>query len=124
MELAAGVILILMSIVHIIYGERKQVNVLKSLTNDSILIGSFRVMSLQGGLLLFAIGVIYILSFVGLISLTGVAIYFPVGLVLLNVLSVFIIAFTKHKKLFIITIPQFIIFAIIITLQILIIARV
>jgi hypothetical protein len=110
-----------MSIVHIIYGERKQVEVLKKVSSDSILIGSFRVMSLQGGILLFSIGVVYILSFIGVISLTGIAAYFPVSIVLLNILSVLIIAITKHKDLLKATVPQFIIFAIIVILQILII---
>ncbi|MBB6453289.1 hypothetical protein HNQ94_001737 [Salirhabdus euzebyi] len=121
MELALGVILIFMSIVHIIYGERMQVDVLKKVTDDTILIGSYRVMSLQGGILLFAIGIIYFLSFLELISLTGIAAYFPVGIVLLNVLSVLIVTLTKHMELLKVTIPQFVIFGIIIALQILVI---
>ena len=55
MKLVVGIILIFMSIVHVIYGEKMQVNILKKLEANNILIGSFRVMSLQGGLLLFAV---------------------------------------------------------------------
>ena len=119
MELALGLMLIFMSIVHVIYGEKKQVEVLKKSTSDSVLIGSFRVMSLQGGILLFAVGVIYILSFIGVLPLTGTAAYFPVSIILLNIFSLLIVAITKHKDLLKATVPQFIIFAIIVTLQIL-----
>ena len=119
MELALGLMLIFMSIVHVIYGEKKQVEVLKKSTSDSVLIGSFRVMSLQGGILLFAVGVIYILSFIGVLPLTGTAAYFPVSIILLNIFSLLIVAIAKHKDLLKATVPQFIIFAIIVTLQIL-----
>jgi hypothetical protein len=121
MEFALGITLIFMSIVHVIYGERKQVDVLKKLTSNSILIGSFRVMSLQGGILLFAIGIVYILSYIGTISLTGIAAYFPVSIILLNILSLLVISLTKHRDLLKIMVPQLIIFAILIALQILVI---
>ena len=117
MKLAVGLILIFMSIVHIVYGEKMQVNVLKKFKVDSILIGSYRVMSVQGGVLLFAIGIIDILCFAEVVTLTGVASYFPLGILCLNVLSVFIVSFMKHIELIKTTIPQFIIFLIIIGLE-------
>ncbi|MFZ3579481.1 hypothetical protein [Virgibacillus sp. DJP39] len=118
MKMAVGIILIFMSIVHVIYGEKMQVDVLKKLKADNILIGSFRAMSLQGGILLFAVGVIEILVFTEVVVLTGFAIYIPVGIICLNVLSVLIVALGKHLELFKATIPQFFIFAIIIILQV------
>lgn len=118
MELVVGIILIFMSIVHVLYGERKQVDVLKKATSDSILIGSFRVMSLQGGVLLFAMGIVYILSYIGAITLTGIAAYFPLGIVSLNILSLLIVSVTTHRELFKATVPQLIIFAIIVAMQI------
>lgn len=96
MKLVVGIILIVMSIVHVIYGEKMQVNVLKKLGVNNILIGSYRVMSFQGGLLLFAVGVVEIMVYTGLIVLTGFAIFMPLGIVCLNVISVFIVAIVKH----------------------------
>lgn len=119
MKLVVGIILIFMSIVHVIYGGKMQVNILKKLEANNILIGSFRVMSLQGGLLLFAVGVVEIMVYAGLIGLTGFAIFIPLGIVCLNVISVFIVAIVKHQELFKAIIPQFLIFGVIIILQVL-----
>ncbi|WML48408.1 hypothetical protein RCG23_24745 [Neobacillus sp. PS3-34] len=117
MKLIAGIILIFMSVVHIIYGEKQPINELKKLNADNILIGSFRTMSLQGGLLLLAVGVVEIMVYSGIIALSGFAAFIPVGIICLNVLSVLIVATVKHQELFKAIIPQLIIFAIIITLQ-------
>lgn len=119
MKLAAGIILILMSVVHVIYGEKMQVNELKRLGVNDILIGSYRVMSLQGGILLFAVGVVEIMGFTGLIVLSGFASFIPIGIICLNVISVFIVALTKHRELIKVTIPQFIIIVVILILQLL-----
>lgn len=119
MKLVAGVMLIFMSIVHVIYGEKMQVSFLKQLGVNNILIGSYRVMSLQGSILLFAVGVVEIMVFSGLIVLAGFAIFIPLGIICLNVLSVFIVAIVKHHELIKATIPQFLIFAIIISIQVL-----
>ena len=118
MKLVVGIILIVMSIVHVIYGEKMQVNVLKKLGVNNILIGSYRVMSFQGGLLLSAVGVVEIMVYTGLIVLTGFAIFMPLGIVCINVISVFIVAIVKHRELIKATIPQFLIFSIIIILQV------
>ena len=48
----------IISIAHNIYGEKKQVPELKKISNDSIMIGSLRIMIYQGGVLLLAIGVL------------------------------------------------------------------
>jgi len=119
LKLLVGIILVFMSIVHVIYGEKMQVNLLKKLEVSNILIGSYRVMSLQGGILLFAVGAVEIMFYAGLVDLTGFAIYIPLGIICLNVISVFIVALVKHHELFKATIPQFLIFAIIIILQVL-----
>lgn len=119
MKLVIGIMLIFMSIVHVIYGEKMQVNELKKIETNNILIASYMVMSLQGGLLLFAVGVVEIMVYAGLIVLTGFAIFIPLGIICLNVISVFIVAIGKHQELFKVTIPQFLIFAIIIIFQVL-----
>lgn len=123
MELAAGILIIIISIIHVIYGEKQQISVLSKITDDSKLIGSFRVMSFQGGFLLFAVGLIQILNFLKIITLLGIAIYFPVGIICINILTFLLIAILKHKKLFSIIAFQLVIFTIIITLQILAIVR-
>ena len=119
MGIAAGILLVLISIAHNIYGEKKQIPALKEITKDSIKIGSQRIMIFQGGFLLLAVGIIQILASVDIIVLTGAAQYFPVGIVLINVCtSLFIILFA-HREILNITIPQFIIFSVIICLQLL-----
>jgi hypothetical protein len=119
MKLAVGLILIFMSIVHVFYGEKVQVNVLKKLGAGSVLIGSCRAMSLQGGLLLFAIGLLEIMVYTGFIEVNGIAVYIPLIILCLNVIAVFIVAALKHRDLIRATIPQFIIFLFIILLEVL-----
>lgn len=119
MGIIAGILLVLLSIVHNVYGEKKQIPELKELTNDSIMIGSLRVMIFQGGVLLFAVGVIQILVATNVIELIGVARYFPVGVVLLNFSTFLLITIFVHRDLLKITIPQIVIFIIIISLQLL-----
>ncbi len=68
MGIAAGVIIILISIAHSIYGEKKQIPELKKITNDAIMIGSLRIMIFQGGILLFAVGIVQVLVSVDIIQ--------------------------------------------------------
>ena len=117
MGIAAGIIIILISIAHNIYGEKKQIPELKKITNDSIMIGSLRIMIFQGGIMLLAVGIIQVLVSANLIQLPGVSAYFPVTIVLINFITSFIIAGFIHREVFKITIPQFVIFSIIIVLQ-------
>ena len=119
MGLAAGILLVLISISHIIYGEKKQLPPLKQLTSDSVMIGSLRVMVFQGGLLLLVVGIFQILTSVGTVELTGVARYFPVGIVSLNFCTALLIAVFAHRQVLSVTVPQFVVFALIITLQLL-----
>lgn len=122
MKLIVGIILIFMSIVHVIYGEKMQINILKKLKADSIMIGSFRSMSLQGGLLLFAVGLMEIMVYLGIIELIGIAVYIPLGIVSLNMTAVLVVALLKHRDLIKATVPQFIIFSFTLLLQALSIA--
>ena len=119
MGITAGIILILISIVHIIYGEKKQIPGMREITQDSIIIGSTRIMVSQGGFILLAVGIIQVLTSINIIELTGVAAYFPVGIVMINFFTSLLIAVFAHREIFKITIPQFIIFAVIIVLQLL-----
>ena len=119
MGLAAGILLVLISIAHGVYGEKKQIPPLKKLSTDSVMIGSLRVMVLQGGLLLLAVGIIQILTSVDAIELTGIARYFPVGIVSLNFCVALLIAVFAHREVLKVTIPQFIVFLVIIVLQLL-----
>ncbi|QGY44698.1 hypothetical protein GM418_13785 [Maribellus comscasis] len=117
MGIAAGVIIILISIAHNIYGEKKQVPELKKVSNDSVMIGSLRIMIFQGGVLLFAVGIIQVLVSADIIQLPGTSAYFPVGIVLINFITSLIIAGFFHREVFKVTIPQFVVFSIIIALQ-------
>ena len=117
MGIAAGIMIVLISIAHNIYGERKQVPELKKISDDPIIIGSLRIMIFQGGILLFAVGIIQILVSSQIIHLSGISAYFPVGIVLINFITSLIIAAFFHREVFRITIPQFAVFSIIIVLQ-------
>lgn len=119
MGVVAGVLLVLLSIAHNVYGERKQVPDMKTITDDEIVIGSLRVMVFQGGLLLLAVGIIQILSAIGAIELVGIARYFPVGIIVLNLSTFLLIALLVHRELLKITVPQLLIFSVIIVLQLL-----
>jgi hypothetical protein len=76
-------------------------------------------MSLQGGVLLFMVGVVHILSFLKIITLGGVAAYFPLGIICLNLVVFLLVATFKHRKLFSVIAFQLVVFTIIIILQIL-----
>ena len=117
MGLIAGILLVLLSFAHNIYGERKQIPDLKAITQDPIMVGSLRVMIFQGGILLLAVGIIQILIALGTIELTGIARFFPVGIVLLDFSTFLVITALFHRELFRITIPQIIVFVLIIVLQ-------
>lgn len=117
MGLIAGILLVLLSFAHNIYGERKQIPDLKAITQDPIMVGSLRVMIFQGGILLLAVGTIQILIALGTIELTGIARFFPVGVVLLDFGTFLVITAMFHRELFGITIPQIIVFMLIIVLQ-------
>jgi hypothetical protein len=119
MGMTAGILLIFISIAHNIYGEKIQITALKKHTQDSILIGSQRIMVFQGGLLLLAVGIIQILVSINLITLPGVARFFLVGIVLINFFTALFVAIFFHRQILKITGPQFVLFIVIITLQLL-----
>ena len=117
MGIAAGIMIILVSMAHNIYGEKKQLPELKKVTNDSIIIGSLRIIIFQGGILLFAVGIIQFLVSADIIHLSGISAYFPVGIVSINFITSLLIAGFIHREVFKVTIPQFVVFSIIIVLQ-------
>lgn len=121
LELVVGCILIILSIVHIWYGEKNQVSSLMKVTEDSILVGSFRVMSVQGGVILFALGLLHLLNVLGWIVLSGIAVYFPLLIILINVVSFIVVGVFVHRDLFKIVVPQLLIFSVLIILEILLI---
>lgn len=119
MELVASILIIIMSIAHIIYGEIKQLPEYSALTEDSILIGSVRVMIYQGGVILLAVGITQLLHALTVIQLEGIGLYFPVGIVVLNFLVSLLIILIKHTSILKVTVPQFVVFGIIIVLLLL-----
>ena len=119
MGIIAGILLILMGVAHNIYGEKKQSPQLKELTKDSIMIGSLRIMIYQGGMLLLAVGIVQILVSINYIELIGISRYFPVGIVVLNFVIYLFFMIFFYREILKITIPQIIIFSIIICMQLL-----
>lgn len=67
--------------------------------------------------MLLAVGIIQLLIAQGIIELTGIARFFPVGIVLLNFGTFLVITAVFQRELFRITIPQIIVFVLIIALQ-------
>lgn len=118
MKLAAGLILIVLSVIHVIYGEKMQVSILKQTGVDRVLIGSYRVMSLQGGLFLLAGGAIELLSYTGLLSLTGFTAFVPMGMIAINLIGFLVVSVFKHQELLKLTVPQLVIFGVVLGLQI------
>ena len=118
MGITAGILLVLISIAHNFYGELKQLPDLKEITRDSILIGSQRIMIFQGGLLLFATGIIQVLVSIDKVELPGVARYFPLGIVSINFLTALFISLFAHREILRSVLPQFIVFMVIIGLMI------
>ena len=116
MGLAAGIIILLISFAHILYGEKKQIPDLKQITQDPILIGLLRIMIYQGGIILLAVGILQVLVSIHFVVLTGISVYFPVGIVLLNFLTSLLIIVVFHREVFKVTGPQFVIFSVIIVL--------
>ena len=119
MGIAAGILIVLTGIVHNIYGEKNQIPELKKISDDPVKIGSLRIMIFQGGILLLAVGIIQILVSGKVIQLPGISAYFLVGIVLINFITSLFIATIFHREVFKITIPQFVVFTVIIVLQIL-----
>jgi hypothetical protein len=119
MGTAAGILILLISIAHSVYGEKKQIPDLRNKTDDAITIGSARIMIHQGGVILLFAGLLQLLSSLDVWILEGVARYIPITLVSLNVVVSFGIALGLHREIFKITIPQFVLFALIIVLQVL-----
>lgn len=117
MGLIAGILIVLISIAHQVYGEKKQLPDLKALTQDSIMIGSLRIMIYQGGFLLLAVGIIQILASLDIITLMGAARYIPLGIVSINFLTALLVSVLGHRKILRTIIPQFIVFIVIIGLM-------
>lgn len=117
MGIIAGILIILISLAHNIYGEKKQIPALKEITDDDVMIGSLRIMIFQGGILLLAVGIIQLLVSTGQISLSGIAAYFPLALIMINFLTSLFIIILLHREILRITIPQFVVFLVIMVLQ-------
>jgi len=108
-----------MGIIHIVYGEIVQISGLKAFIQDTIIIGSTRVMIFQGGIILIALGAIQILKGLKIVKLNGIGALFPSGIICLNLGTFILIALIKHIELLSISIPQILIFSIIIILLVL-----
>ena len=118
METTAGILTLLIGIIHIFYGERVQLPRLSNSTDDTLSIASARVMVYQGGIMLILTGLYQFLSGIHTIQLIGIAVYIPIVVILANFLTFLLTAVLKHRLLLSVSIPQILIFTIIIVLQI------
>lgn len=119
MILSSGILILIIGIIHIVYGEIVQIPGLKEFIQDPIIIGSTRVMIFQGGIILIALGAIQILKGLKIIKLNGIGALFPLGIICLNLGTFILIALIMHTELLSISIPQILIFSIIIILLVL-----
>lgn len=115
--IVAGILLVLMGIAHNFFGELKQIPELRKITSDHIVIGSTRIMIFQGGVIIIAVGLIQLLSALNFIQLVGIARFFPMLIIAINFLVSLTIIVWLHKSILKITVPQFLIFTVILILQ-------
>ncbi len=107
-----------MAAAHIAYGKKVQIPRLKKETDDEVSIGSVRVMVWQGCMALLLAGLLQLLLALGEIGLPGIAAYIPIALVSVNLLTFLIVSAAKHRKLIATSVPQLLIFVIILALQV------
>jgi hypothetical protein len=109
--------IVLLGIVHIVYGELVQVPGLMEYLDDPTILGSMRVMIYQGGVILLAAGAVQILKGLKKIRLRGAAAFFPLGIIVLNILTFLAIALVFEPSLIRTALPQLVIFILIIILM-------
>lgn len=119
MDSIAGILLLILSLAHVVYGERKLLPDLASKLKDPFLVGSMRVMSMQGGVLLLLIAMLQLSVAGEVITLSGRAQFIPVVLVVANVLTFLVVTLIKHPILLRYTIPQMGLFGLVILLMLL-----
>jgi hypothetical protein len=117
MALVTGILVVLLGIVHIIYGEYVQIPGLARQLDDPGIIGSTRVMIYQGGMILLAVGIVQLLKGARRIRLRGAAAFFPIGIMIMNILTFLIVALVSGRSLIAATLPQLVVFLVIIVLM-------
>ena len=123
MNYAAGLLVIAVGVLHIIFGESQLLAQVRATGAADSLIGAVRVMSLQGGAVLIFVGALHILVASRVLVLHGKAAFIPLAMICLN-LGVFLAAAAiMHRELIASSGVQFVLFAVIITLQILALGR-
>lgn len=75
-------------------------------------------MSFQGGILLLCTGALQLCAGLNIVELTGISAYIPLAILLINFGTFILIAMTAHREVFQETVPQVIIFSVLIVLLI------
>ena len=119
MALISGILIILVGVVHLIYGEAVQLKALSDSIADSLTIGSTRIMIYQGGVLLLLVGTMQVLKGLKKIKVTGTLKYIPLGYILANFMTYLLLGLILHPEVIKSSVPQIIIFVIIITFLVL-----
>ena len=109
--------MLFIGVVHIVYGEVAQISGLLAITQAPIIIGSTRVMILQGGIILIAMALLQIADSRRGGVLTGVAATFPLGLIVVNFAAFLLVALSGSPALLADAIPQVVYVLILIVLQ-------
>jgi hypothetical protein len=123
MPIVSGSLIVILAVIHIVYGEMVQMRGLGRLVTDPIILGSTRVMIYQGGVILLGVGIIQLLKGMKRIRLAGAAAYIPVGIIILNILTFLAVSVITHRCLLNVALPQLIVFVIIIVLMLVELAR-
>ncbi len=113
MALISGILIILVGVVHLIYGEIVQLKALSESISDMITIGSTRIMIYQGGVLLILVGAMQVLKGLKKIKVKGFVSYIPIGYIIANFSTYLILGLLLHPQVIRSSIPQIIIFVII-----------
>ncbi len=116
MGVAAGILILIIAVAHVVYGEKVQIPNLKQKTDDESSLGSMRVMVYQGGVLLLLTGLLQLFIGLNIVSLSGIAVYFPLAIVSANFLAFLVVSAARHRSLIRASVPQIVIFTAIIVL--------
>lgn len=96
MNLVVGIIILLISVAHYIYGFKELYPKINKNEIDYLVEASFKIMYIREGLILIIVGLLHIMLQFQIIELNGIARFTPITIIILNILTFILFAF-KNK---------------------------
>jgi hypothetical protein len=112
-----GILIFLLGLIHILFGEISQIPELMRHLDDPVIIGSMRVMIYQGGVILLGVGALQFLKGSGRVELRGAASWIPVGIIVLNIVTFLMVGLISEFAVIRTALPQLVVFIVIIGLM-------